>query len=52
MYVRLESIYEYSNRNEVNMKYNVFCFALGVCAGIAGLLAGVYISEERAKYRG
>ena len=33
------------------MKTNIFCFAIGVCAGIAGLLAGVYISEERAKYR-
>lgn len=31
------------------MKSNIFCFTLGVCVGIAGLLAGVWISEERAK---
>ena len=33
------------------MKNNIFCFTLGICVGIIGLLTGVYISEERYKWK-
>ncbi len=28
------------------MKNNIFCFTLGVCVGVLGLLGGVWLSEE------